>query len=255
MRMNKAVPLFFFLAALLTLGILQAQPHATISAAPDLWIEATPDPGTIWNISTKTANETSQKPDYTITIKLPVLDSAAGNAAKAAAFNAAVEKFRAAAVTDFKQSSADGIPNTPAGSYLDISYDIFVTRKGMVSVRFSIDQYIGGAAHPSHASYTLNYNQATSKVLTLADLFKPGSKYLDIIAKYSTDDLKRQGRLMIPEGATAKAENYQNWNLDRGGLLITFDPYQVGPYAEGPSEVFIPYTTLGDALKIDTFDL
>ena len=253
MRLNKAVPLFFILAALLTLGILQAQPH--VSAAPDLRLAATPDPGTTWNISTKTANETSQKPVYTITIKLPALDSADGNASKSAAFNAAVEKFRAAAVDDFKKSAAEAIPNAPAGSYLDISYDMFVTRKGMVSVRFGIDQYIGGAAHPAHASYTLNYDQATSKVMTLADLFKPGSKYLDIIAKDATDDLKRQGRLMVPEGATAKAENYQNWNLDRSGLLITFDPYQVGPYVDGPSEVFIPYTTLGDALKIDVFDL
>ncbi len=34
-----------------------------------------------------------------------------------------------------------------------------------------------------------------------------------------------------------------------GGILITFDAEQVGSHTEGPSEVFIPYTVLGDLLS------
>ena len=82
-----------------------------------------------------------------------------------------------------------------------------------------------------------------------ADLFKPGSKYLNTIAKFANDELKRENRLLFPEGATAIPENYVTWNIDHRGLLFTFDEYQVGPYAQGPSEVFIPYTTLGDLLQ------
>src|SRR5258708_27389008 len=135
MGLIKSVPLFIFLAVLLALGVQQAQSSSPVSAAPDLRMVATPDPGTIWNISTKTANESSQKPDYTITIKLPVLQSADGNAAKSAAFNAVVDKFNAAAVYDFKKSAADPIPGAPPGNFLDIRYHMFFPPQGAVNVR------------------------------------------------------------------------------------------------------------------------
>ncbi len=52
-------------------------------------------------------------------------------------------------------------------------------------------------------------------------------------------------------GATAAVQNYRNWNITPNGLMITFDEYQVAPYAAGPQTVVIPYKALGQILEPD----
>lgn len=206
----------------------------------------TPPPVKPWTLGVQTTSEAGQKPDFTITINFPVLEASDG---KGSAFSKAVANFISQTVSEFKNGLTEiaGGPNTP--STLDIGYDAYTTNNGLISLRFRIDQYMTGAAHPSHYTYTLNYNLGDDKLVVLSDLFKPGAKYLDVIAAYTVTTLKQQERLLFPEGATAKAENYSHWNFDRGGLLFTFDPYQVGPYAQGSSEVLVPYTILGDLLN------
>ena len=114
--------------------------------------------------------------------------------------------------------------------------------------------YNTGGAHPSHATSTLNCDLNTGEVLILADLFKPGMNYLKPISALTIAELTQQNRLLFPDGAQPTSENYANWNLDHGGLLFTFDEYQVGPYAQGASEIYISYTdsTIAD-LFADSF--
>ena len=47
-------------------------------------------------------------------------------------------------------------------------------------------------------------------------------------------------------------DNYQNWNVTKKGIYITFDPYQVASYAEGPKHVIVPFSALKDMLKPDS---
>jgi hypothetical protein len=101
----------------------------------------------------------------------------------------------------------------------------------------------------------LNYDLKNGKLLTLSDLFKPGAKFLQVIATYCIADLKKQGKdkgLLdeeIEKGAAANAKNYQSWSIMRKGLGINFDSYQVGPYAAGPQFVLVPYSTLKDLIN------
>jgi hypothetical protein len=53
----------------------------------------------------------------------------------------------------------------------------------------------------------------------------------------------------IKEGAGAKAENFENWNLTKKGLMFTFNQYQIAPYAAGGSQVIIPYDKLKPYFK------
>lgn len=50
----------------------------------------------------------------------------------------------------------------------------------------------------------------------------------------------------IEKGAGANAENYESWTITKKGLAITFDAYQVGPYAAGPQHVVVPYSVVKD---------
>ena len=142
-------------------------------------------------------------------------------------------------------------------SDLNISYTVALAHDDLMSIDFEVSSYFQGAAHPNSYSETLNYDLKNGKVLKLADLFKPGAKYLQAIAKYCIADLKKQatekGLLAeeIEKGAAANADNYLGWTLTKRGLGIDFDPYQVGPYAVGPQFVLVPYSDLKDLINPD----
>ena len=140
------------------------------------------------------------------------------------------------------------------GNYIDVGYNIEYADDDLISVRFGEETFTGGA-HPNHGTFTLTYDLKKGRELKLADLFKPGSKYLDAIADYATRDLQARKdpdsgeNLGIAkddweEGAKPTADNYQNWNVTKKGLMITFPPYQVAAYAYGPQTVIVPISKL-----------
>lgn len=119
----------------------------------------------------------------------------------------------------------------------------------LVSLYFGVSTYGEGAAHPNHNSLVFNYDLSAGRRLSLSSLFKPNSNYLTLLSRYAINALKKQlgpdpDTEWIQKGAGASEENYQNWTLKRTGLKVTFDPYQVASYAEGPHEVLIPYAVL-----------
>ncbi len=147
------------------------------------------------------------------------------------------------------------------GNYIDVSYNIEYADEDLISVNFSEETFNGGA-HGNHGTFTLTYDLKTGRELKLADLFKPGSKYLATIADYALRDLKGRkdpdsgenmgiAQDMWEDGAKPTAENYQNWNVTKKGLLFTFPPYQVAAYAYGPQTVIVQYSQLKDIARPD----
>jgi len=46
----------------------------------------------------------------------------------------------------------------------------------------------------------------------------------------------------VEEGTdTEDPVNFDNFNLSEEGMIITFNPYDVGPYVMGPFKVIIPF--------------
>jgi hypothetical protein len=93
---------------------------------------------------------------------------------------------------------------------------------------------------------TFNYDLGAGKELVLNDLFLPGSNYLQRISSVCSAELSEQpffdGSFM--SGADPIHENYRNWNIAPQGLVITFDEYQVAPYAAGAQTILVPYGEL-----------
>ena len=141
------------------------------------------------------------------------------------------------------------------GSDLSVSYSVALAQDDLMSIKFDVGSYEQGAAHPNSYAEVLNYDLKNGKQLKLSDLFKPGAKYLQAIATYCIADLKKQAQAkglledQIQIGAAAKSENYQSCAITKRGLGITFDAYQVGPYAAGPQFVLVPYSTLKDLIN------
>lgn len=147
------------------------------------------------------------------------------------------------------------------GSDLGIGYTVALAKDDLISIQFDISSYYQGAAHPNSYTDVVNFDLKNGKSIRLADLFNVGSKYLQTIAAYCIQDLKKQSKAKgddamldddwIGRGAGASGENYDSWTITKQGLKIHFDPYQVAPYAAGPQQSTIPYSTLKDIIKAD----
>jgi hypothetical protein len=200
-------------------------------------------------LASKTKNEESATPKLTIETRFPVIEGST-NAAETA-FNQQVDALVAQETSSFKTDATENARQSPpmandTGSGIRIDYTITAASGRLVSVLFDVSIYMAGAAHPNQHFVTLTYDLAGNKRLTLADLFKPGVDYLPIVANRCIETLKQRGKTPedVESGASAKPENYRNWNISPQGLEIAFDPYQVASYAEGPQRVVIPIEAL-----------
>lgn len=144
--------------------------------------------------------------------------------------------------------------STSGKNNLYVDYDTSVIRSGrnrIISVRFSMQASIGGAANRYHYHRVLNYDLDNNQKIELQDLFKPESNYLNALSHYTGGVLMRRfpRDSVIVDGAAPKVENYAIWNVKPRGLLITFDAYQVAPYEQGAQTIFVPYSALKEVLS------
>jgi len=206
----------------------------------------------------KQIKENNKKLMYEIDARYPQLTG--GSNPNFEKFNSVVRAPVLKEVAGFKKAMApeegeEPRPEGSMGSDLNVSYDVALAQDDLISVGYSIGSYYQGAAHPNTVSDAVNYDLKNGKPLKLADLFKPGAKYLQVIADYCIADLKKQGKEKglldeeIQNGAAPNAKNYRSWTITKKGLGISFDAYQVGPYAAGPQYVLVPYSSLKDLIN------
>jgi hypothetical protein len=211
------------------------------------------------DIVPRTIKETNPKLKFEISGEYPQLSGILSSGIEK--FNQEASRVAVQQVTEFKKNMAepaedDADSNLP-NSTLDISYTVSFATDELISIDYDVGTYYRGAAHPNSQSISLNFDVKNSKSLKLADLFKPGSKYLQALSAYAIKDLKQQSKAKngvlddesIQNGAGPTAKNYDSWTITKKGLSITFDAYQVGPYVAGPQYVLIPYSALKDLIE------
>jgi hypothetical protein len=194
-------------------------------------------------ITAQVIQEAGVNPDFIIDVKYPMAPPEGNNNA----FNALASDTVNAVITEFKtQVAANGVitdmPTFTNSLYID--YKIVRNAKGIISVRFTNSVYFAGAAHPNPFTRVLNFDFTSGAQIELSEVFKPEVDYLTTLSNYCKRVLQRRGMLMFPEGADPKPENFQNWNMGLRNLVITFDVYQVAPYAAGPQECQVPLAFL-----------
>jgi Protein of unknown function (DUF3298)/Deacetylase PdaC len=208
-------------------------------------------------LASKQIKETDKKLMYEVSAEYPQLSG--GNNPNFEKFNQTARALVTKKVAGFKKdmSPAEGEEPRPEGSMgsnLNVAYTLILAQDDLISVKFDVGSYYQGAAHPNSYSDVINFDLKNGKQLKLSDLFKPGTKYLQAIADYAIADLKKQTDKgltadEIEKGAAPAAKNYQTWNVMKTGIGVTFDAYQVGPYAAGPQFVTVPYSALKDLIN------
>lgn len=109
-------------------------------------------------------------------------------------------------------------------------------------------------AHGNTFFRTFAYDTQTGASLSLGDLFKPGTDYLDTLSTLSAQKLPAligEGADigMIKDGTTPDAKNFENFFFDGNDFVILFPPYAVAAYAAGPQTLRIPTSELSNILK------
>ena len=210
-------------------------------------------------LTAKQIKESNKKLMYEIAAQYPQFSG--GSNPNFEKFNQLVRGVVTKEVSRFKKDvqpeEGEERPEGSMGSDISIGYEVALAQDDLVSVQFDVGSYFQGAAHPNSYTEVVNYDLKTGKQLNLSDLFKPGSKFLQVIATYAIADLKKQSQEkgselpddLIQSGAGASAKNYRSWKITRTGLGINFDPSQVGPYAAGAHYVLVPYATLKEVIN------
>ncbi len=248
MKVNKLIRSFLFLALMGSAACSNATPAPQITLLSPVPPVASDQP--LYQQVTLTAVPSevdNQTPEYKITLQTPTLAGAADP--RVDAFNTQVATIITSYEDDFKNNQLpQALTNTTiATSSLDVQYQLLSPPGNILSIKFAIEGYVNGYAHPYHFNPTLNFDLEKGKTLTLANLFLPNSDYLTPISNYCANQLKQSNVGFTSDfqsGADPKPENYQNWNITSDGLAITFNEYQVAPYASGPQTVTIPYSEL-----------
>jgi hypothetical protein len=214
------------------------------------WDGTSSSPGQSLTLTSVPYHEENATPPYTLDAQTPQLAGSDDppvldfNTQAAALVQAEIDAFR---------TSMDSAPNPPitGGSFYEITYELKSPWGDLLSLKFNILGYFDGAAHPYHYSITFTYDLSAGRRLELADLFLPGADYLGALSGECVTELSGRDIGFDVLGADPTPENYQRWNVTVDGLLITFDAYQVAPYAAGPQEVLISYATLAGIIDPD----
>lgn len=222
-----------------------------------------PDPQAIYitkdlKIVPKKNLEENKDQHITIEVIYPQIEGKDLNA-HALEFNKLVSDRIQQEIQQFKDSVHAEMPNLETlpeelrknNFRIDFDIDLVTPKdKHLISVRFSIEGFQAGSAHPYHKFQVLNFDLSNGKELALNDLFKPSAKYLTVFSQYSKKVLheKLDDKSFISTGTEPVAKNFKNWNIQNDSILITFDEYQVAPYSYGPQEIEIPYSMLKSSI-------
>jgi len=174
-----------------------------------------------------------------------------------------IDDFRSAAIAHSPDKSRQKQELSPASwDSISVAHKISLLSPEYLSIEFVFQTYGAGAAHPNSVTRTLNFKLRPLREIELRDLFNPVSDYLQVLSEYCinelhtlqphrwynpverAEELKARKDDWICQGAAPLEKNFERFVLVNEGITIFFDPYQVGSYAEGRYEVFVPFQNL-----------
>jgi len=210
----------------------------------------------------KEYTEENENLSYTIDAKYPALKGMNDEEVQGK-INTVVSTYILKNVNEFKKEMVDWDTIRPADldftSSLEYLYNVENLSNNIYSLYFIHFSYYAGAAHPNTFISSMNFNMTTGDVISFEMLFRSDSDYLQYISDYCIFDLKRQGREgdygfddeWLQKGTGPESKNFKVFNIIKKGLLITFNSYQVGPYAIGQQKVLIPYKEILNIINLE----
>ncbi|WP_198016648.1 DUF3298 and DUF4163 domain-containing protein [Rubidibacter lacunae] len=142
--------------------------------------------------------------------------------------------------------------DVPASSHWAIEIDARLEYRTDETVTVMFDRYAyTGGAHPNSMRIFLNFDRATGNRVELDDVVADREGFGDLIQR----KLKAANNIP-PDGNLADAGYFdfalpKNFALATDGVVVRYNPYEIAPYALGPTEVTLSYDELDGLLVSD----
>ncbi len=136
---------------------------------------------------------------------------------------------------------------------------VLLNKPGLLSVRMDAHLFFGGA-HGMDPIKLFVFNSNTGSQLKLTDIFVPkfDARLNNLInrAFRRKNGLSPMEQLDQPKGGyfglSVKQLNYtNNFALNNDGMIFVYNEYEIAAYANGPTEILIPWSQLHPLLKED----
>jgi hypothetical protein len=178
-----------------------------------------------------------------------------------ASLSTATQNFNRRILALVKKAMGEFSPIAEGKGVFDTTYNVLLGANDLVSIEM-VEESDGGGAHPNSRFWSITYDLAANKELQLADLFKPGSDYLEAIAKYvvadidkradalEEDEARRDKRQPKPRDSSIVQEDQlselSGWVMTPKGLIVYFDfPHVIAFFDKN----FVPYSVVREHLK------
>lgn len=147
-------------------------------------------------------------------------------------------------------------PDSPAGYTWDDQLNVSFQDTNLVALTHVSYIYTGGA-HGLQSIIYYNLDLKNNKQLELKDLLS--ANYSNKLTDIAESIFRKDEGLSENEGL----DNYffennvfvinDNFIITPKGLLFTYNPYEIKAYAEGTTDLLIPYSRLTEFIKPDSF--
>lgn len=133
----------------------------------------------------------------------------------------------------------------------NVDFEVKKNSDNILSLKVRYYKYSGGA-HGYYNDITYNVDMRNKKLLTLSDLFKENSDYINVI----NEEIRHQIEEIIKNNKEYKGiyqfksiEENNNFYIQDDNIGIYFDLYEIAPYAAGQPEFLINKNIVNHILK------
>lgn len=135
----------------------------------------------------------------------------------------------------------------------DLKVDVISNTASYLGIRTCQEEYTGGA-HGEHLILYSNFDRQSYDPITISDIIptEQKDKFVKIAEQYfrKQEGLKSdeplQGKYFFEEGNFSLADNF---TFEKSNMLFYYNIYEIKSYAEGGTELRIPYTAIKDLLS------
>ncbi|MFD0863444.1 PdaC/SigV domain-containing protein [Sungkyunkwania multivorans] len=139
-----------------------------------------------------------------------------------------------------------------ASWYAFIFGDVSYQTDQLISIRLDVEMYVGGA-HGYQSTKYLNFDPKTGNIMEPKDLFE------DLDGFIALAEGQFRNKYKIPEVANINSAGFDFENdqfhlpetigFTKEHIVMTYKPYEIAPYTEGPQSLTIDYATVEEYLK------
>jgi hypothetical protein len=251
---SAAVPTPTFVSDETSLPTAEPTPTPTPTPTATLGPSASPTPvPSVATVTTAVVSDSGTSPQcgaWHLSFKKPVVAGVSGAVAMNGSIATKVDGYISAFMSSLPQGGGAG-PCT-----LDGAFSIGINSKTLLSLSFTVLEYLGGATNTTLAG-SLDFGVADGAAIALKDLFTSATAGAAALSTQSRPLLKSllgssADSSWIDAGTAPAMGNFEGaWVFRATGLQITFKELQVASVAEGTPTIVIPWASIKGVLRTD----